>query len=144
MDSDDSLDSSWKFGSSATNGSLKLATTQLSADEPELSGDTEISSITTSVHTEDIMGRIKDVTAALCAHHKFTIHEISQVTSSSSPYQPFNMMIKNSPMYNQDDTITTMCNLQQSGNASTINTPTVLPPEPVWNSSLTEEEMYRS
>ena len=145
MDSDDSLNSSWKFGSTATNGSLKSATTNFSAEdiEPELSGDTEISSITTSVRTEDITGRIKDVTAALCAHHKFTVQEINQVTSSSSPYQPFHMMI-NSTTYNQNDTITAMCNLRQSsiGNENTIKT--VLPPEVGRTPSPTEEEMYGS
>ena len=145
MDSDDSLDSSWKFGSTATNGSLKSATTNFSAEdiEPELSGDTEISSITTSVRTEDITGRIKDVTAALCAHHKFTVQEINQVTSSSSPYQPFHMMI-NSTTYNQNDTITAMCNLRQSsiGNENTIKA--VLPPEVGRTPSPTEEEMYGS
>ena len=137
-ESEDSIGSSWQFGSTTTDG--KSATTVLSSEDntQDASGETdEISSITTSIRTEEITNRIKDVVSILCGHHQFNIPEIHKVTNSISPFQPFNMMI-HSQTYNQEDTIAIMCNLRKSN----ITTPVTLPPERNRPRSPTDDELY--
>ena len=137
-ESEDSIGSSWQFGSTTTDG--KSATTILSSEDntQNASGETdEISSITTSIRTEEITNRIQDVVSVLCAHHQFNVPEIHKVTNSISPFQPFNMMI-HSTTYNREDTIATMCNLRKSNTTSQVN----LPPERIRYPSPTEDELY--